>query len=47
MKTFGKTLLALSLAGAVAGTVQAQDKVLHVYNWSDYIAEDTLDNFQK
>ncbi|NQD97066.1 extracellular solute-binding protein, partial [Pseudomonas sp. CrR25] len=41
------TLLALSLAGAVAGTVQAQDKVLHVYNWSDYIAEDTLDNFQK
>ena len=47
MKTFGKTLLALSLAAAVAGTAQADDKVLHVYNWSDYIAEDTLDNFQK
>ncbi len=47
MKTFGKTLLALSLAGAVAGAAQAQEKVLHVYNWSDYIAEDTLENFQK
>ncbi|MGQ7960503.1 polyamine ABC transporter substrate-binding protein [Pseudomonas sp. SP16.1] len=47
MKTFGKTLLALSLAATVAGTAQAEDKVLHVYNWSDYIAEDTLDNFQK
>ena len=47
MKTFGKTLLALSLAGAVASAAQANDKVLHVYNWSDYIAEDTLANFQK
>ncbi len=47
MKTFGKTLLALSLAGAITGVAQAEDKVLHVYNWSDYIAEDTLENFQK
>jgi putrescine transport system substrate-binding protein len=47
MKLFGKTLLALSLAGAIAGAAQAQDKVLHIYNWSDYIAEDTLENFQK
>ncbi|MDA7087540.1 polyamine ABC transporter substrate-binding protein [Pseudomonas sp. SA3-5] len=47
MKIFGKTLLALSLAGAVAGAAQAEEKVLHVYNWSDYIAEDTLENFQK
>jgi putrescine transport system substrate-binding protein len=47
MKTFGKTLLALSLAGAVVSAAQADEKVLHVYNWSDYIAEDTLDNFQK
>jgi putrescine transport system substrate-binding protein len=30
-----------------AGTVMAQDKVLHVYNWSDYIAEDTIANFEK
>jgi putrescine transport system substrate-binding protein len=47
MKKFAKTLLALSLAGAVVSTAQADEKVLHVYNWSDYIAEDTLDNFQK
>lgn len=47
MKIFGKTLLALSLAGALTGAAQAEDKVLHVYNWSDYIAEDTLANFEK
>lgn len=47
MKIFGKTLLALSLAGTLAGAAQAEDKVLHVYNWSDYIAEDTLANFEK
>ncbi|WP_339080800.1 extracellular solute-binding protein [Pseudomonas sp. TMP9] len=47
MKIFGKTLLALSLAGAVISTAQASDKVLHVYNWSDYIAPDTVENFTK
>ena len=43
---------ALALATAVlALTAQAQGsdeaKVLNVYNWSDYIAEDTLKNFEK
>ncbi|WP_397450364.1 extracellular solute-binding protein [Pseudomonas sp. NA-150] len=47
MKIFGKTLLALSLMGAVAAAAQADDKVLHVYNWSDYIAPDTIANFEK
>jgi putrescine transport system substrate-binding protein len=47
IKTFGKTLLAMTLAGAVAGMAQADDKVLHVYNWSDYIAPETLDKFTK
>jgi putrescine transport system substrate-binding protein len=46
MNMFGKTLLALSLT-AVAGLAQAQEKVLHVYNWSDYIAPGTLEGFQK
>ncbi|NBA96682.1 polyamine ABC transporter substrate-binding protein [Pseudomonas sp. R5(2019)] len=46
MKKFGKTLLAMSLMGLVAGTVQADDKVLHVYNWSDYIAPDTVKKFE-
>ncbi|SHI23891.1 polyamine ABC transporter substrate-binding protein [Ferrimonas marina] len=36
-------LTALLSAGALA----AEEPVLHVYNWSDYIAEDTIANFQK
>ncbi|WP_213878391.1 polyamine ABC transporter substrate-binding protein [Pseudomonas sp. dw_358] len=47
MKILGKTLLAMSLMGVMAGAVQADDKVLHVYNWSDYIAPDTVENFEK
>ena len=46
-KLAGKTLLALSVAGMMAGAVHADDKVLHVYNWSDYIAPDTITNFEK
>lgn len=33
-------LLALAVSPALAA-----DKVLHIYNWSDYIAEDTLEKF--
>jgi putrescine transport system substrate-binding protein len=33
--------------GAMASAVQADDKVLHVYNWSDYIAPDTVAKFEK
>ncbi|MBK5516448.1 polyamine ABC transporter substrate-binding protein [Pseudomonas sp. TH10] len=46
-KLAGKTLLAMSLMGMMAGAVHADDKVLHVYNWSDYIAPDTIANFEK
>ena len=46
-KKAGKTLLALSLMGVMAGAAQAADKVLHIYNWSDYIAEDTIPNFER
>ena len=42
------TLLAAGLAAAAAGTALAADsKVLNIYNWSDYIADDTLKNFEK
>ena len=44
------SLAALAALAAVwAGPAQAQeeDKVLNIYNWSDYIAEDTLKNFEK
>lgn len=47
MKIFGKTLLAMSLMGVMAGVAHADDKVLHVYNWSDYIAPDTVEKFEK
>jgi len=47
MNHFAKTLLAFTLTGAIAGAANAQDQVLHVFNWSDYIAEDTLENFTK
>ncbi|MEC9143151.1 MAG: spermidine/putrescine ABC transporter substrate-binding protein PotF, partial [Pseudomonadota bacterium] len=37
-------ILAAALA-VLAGPLQAQE-VLNVYNWSDYIAEDTIANFE-
>ena len=37
---------AATLLGAPA-QAQEEEKVLNVYNWSDYIAEDTLKNFEK
>jgi len=36
--------LALACSAVLA---QEEDKVLNIYNWSDYIAEDTLRNFEK
>lgn len=30
----------------LAGTAAAQDNELHVYNWSDYIADDTIEKFE-
>lgn len=42
------------LSGVIAGVAMAasvaasaEDKTLHIYNWSDYIAPDTVANFQK
>jgi putrescine transport system substrate-binding protein len=47
MKKLGKTLAALSLIAAGVGAAHADDKVLHVYNWSDYIAPDTVKKFEQ
>ena len=45
-----KTLPMLAAAALVGNLVtspaHAEDKVLHVYNWSDYIAEDTIQKFE-
>ncbi len=48
MKAF-RPLAALALAACAfcAAAQNAEPKVLNVYNWSDYIAEDTLKNFEK
>jgi putrescine transport system substrate-binding protein len=40
-----KKALLTALMAATAFTAQAEGEV-HVYNWSDYIAEDTLKNFE-
>jgi putrescine transport system substrate-binding protein len=49
---FNSTWSALTLATAsmfaiAPAAAQEEEKVLNVYNWSDYIAEDTIRNFEK
>ena len=44
---FRRTLLALGLAAFAAGAAAQSSKVLNIFNWSDYIAEDTIKNFEK
>jgi putrescine transport system substrate-binding protein len=47
----GKLLAGLALAGsltfAATSALAQEEKVLNIYNWSDYIAEDTIQNFEK
>ncbi|MEO1421902.1 MAG: spermidine/putrescine ABC transporter substrate-binding protein PotF, partial [Pseudomonadota bacterium] len=40
------TAVAAALLAVSAGQTLAQDQVLNVYNWSDYIAEDTIAKFE-
>ncbi len=43
-----KTILMASAAMAFATSAHAEEpKVLNIYNWSDYIAEDTIEKFEK
>ncbi|WP_374563336.1 polyamine ABC transporter substrate-binding protein [Ideonella sp.] len=44
MTLFATTLLAILSSPAQA---QEEEKVLNIYNWSDYIADDTIQNFEK
>jgi putrescine transport system substrate-binding protein len=43
----GTGLVAMAVAGLFSVAAHAEDKVLNVYNWSDYIAEDTVAKFEK
>lgn len=48
MTSFFRKLVASVALAAVSVVGVAQDaKVLNVYNWSDYIADDTIKNFEK
>ena len=40
-------IVACAIAGVMAMAAQAQERVLHVTNWAEYIAEDTIANFEK
>lgn len=42
-----RLMAATALAGAVAFPAFAQDKVVNVYNWSDYIDDSILEDFTK
>jgi putrescine transport system substrate-binding protein len=44
MRKLARTVLPLILA-AIATSAAAEDKVVNVYNWSDYVGEDVLDKF--
>ncbi len=46
----GALLGGIALAGLTAfstAAVAQEEKVLNIYNWSDYVAEDTIANFEK
>jgi putrescine transport system substrate-binding protein len=46
--TLKPLLTALTVALAAFGVgAQEEEKVLNIYNWSDYIAEDTIRNFER
>jgi putrescine transport system substrate-binding protein len=48
LKQLGVSLaLVTSAVLAAVGAHAAEPKVLNIYNWSDYIAEDTIKNFEK
>jgi putrescine transport system substrate-binding protein len=40
------TLLVACGTGDETATAAKSEKVLHVYNWADYIAESTIQNFE-
>ena len=50
-KLLGKLMAGLALAGlmsvAATSALAQEEKVLNIYNWSDYIALDTIQNFEK
>ena len=46
MKRLGKTPMIAAGLAMMAGGAMAEDKIVHVYNWSDYIDEEILTDFE-
>lgn len=46
MKRYSPLIPGVVAAFLATGVAMAQDTELHVYNWSDYIAEDTIEKFE-
>jgi len=46
-KTVVPALIAALALATTAALAQEEEKILNIYNWSDYIAEDTIRNFEK
>jgi len=45
---FTKVLLSVGMTASLVAPASAEEeKVLNIYNWSDYIGEDAIANFQK
>ena len=48
ISNLNKTVLLLAMSACAAGAMAADEpKLLNIYNWSDYIADDTIRNFEK
>ena len=47
LKSLAANLAIVACSVVGSGLAFAQTKVLNIYNWSDYIAEDTIKNFEK
>ena len=45
--TRAASVLTLSLAAAIPAAYAQSEEVVHFFNWSDYIAEDTVARFTK
>jgi putrescine transport system substrate-binding protein len=46
-KRVGLGLVGMAFAVALPAHAQQEEKVLNIYNWSDYIGDDTIKNFEK
>ncbi len=44
---FGSLAVAVGVFAGTGSALAQEEKILNIYNWSDYLAEDTIPNFEK